>query len=188
MPIPCPDCQTELADKAFSGVHVHPCPNCGGVWFDHGKLEELRSSHAQNLEDLDEGVHGRVEPSTHQHNLSCPDCKGALSPYSYALNAKIEMDVCHDCRGIWVRHEGIAMLAYSIKASRPDLPPAPVNYPSSTMVVQPPAPRPIRPGYGYDTRYEGGYDYDYMDGAYFRQSVAADIATVAVFTALDFLL
>lgn len=189
-------------------MHIHPCANCGGLWFDHGKLQDLRAAQPDNLEQLDEAAHGVVEPSAQIRDLVCPACKGALSPYRYALDAKIELDVCHDCRGIWVPQDEVKLLAAAMKANRPR-PPQPQDTPPTPPSGPPPityhrtaldgvqsqsAPRAVVPPYAYGPDYGlgygpgYGYGYDTMDGLYFRQAVAADIATVAAVTALDFML
>jgi Zn-finger nucleic acid-binding protein len=207
----CPDCSAELAEKNVNGVPIHPCANCGGVWFDHGKLQDLRTAQPDNLQQLDAEEHGTVAPSDQLRERACPACKGVLNPYRYALNANIELDVCHDCRGIWVPCDEVKTLADTLRknpmaaqaaaptpspapgpAAVPPPPaapsgPPPVTYHRAVLdgsLPAAPPPRVVVPAYGYGMN----YGYDYYGGGYFCQSVAADIATVAAFTALDFML
>lgn len=43
----CPECYTELKAVNRQGVEIDFCPQCRGIWLDHGELEKLleRSSH-----------------------------------------------------------------------------------------------------------------------------------------------
>jgi hypothetical protein len=49
----CPKCGVDLGTEAFHGIDVDRCPECHGVWFDHGEFESL-------MKDDDAGVLGRV--------------------------------------------------------------------------------------------------------------------------------
>jgi ribosomal protein L37AE/L43A len=35
----CPRCNGRLGERAFHGVRIDVCENCGGVWLDTGELE-----------------------------------------------------------------------------------------------------------------------------------------------------
>jgi len=37
----CPRCGVHLAKRILEGVSVESCPNCKGLWLDHGELETL---------------------------------------------------------------------------------------------------------------------------------------------------
>jgi hypothetical protein len=37
----CPKCGADLLTEAFHGVQIDRCPECGGVWLDHGELDQL---------------------------------------------------------------------------------------------------------------------------------------------------
>jgi hypothetical protein len=37
----CPKCGADLVTESFHGVQVDRCPECGGVWLDHGELDQL---------------------------------------------------------------------------------------------------------------------------------------------------
>jgi hypothetical protein len=37
----CPKCGADLITDVFHGVQIDRCPECGGVWLDHGELDQL---------------------------------------------------------------------------------------------------------------------------------------------------
>ena len=49
----CPKCGHDLATVEFHGVQIDRCPNCDGVWLDHGELDRLLQHH-------DPGIFSRV--------------------------------------------------------------------------------------------------------------------------------
>ncbi|MFN2637428.1 MAG: zf-TFIIB domain-containing protein [Gemmatimonadaceae bacterium] len=38
----CPRCGSELSEHHTENVKVDECTECGGIWLDHGELEQLR--------------------------------------------------------------------------------------------------------------------------------------------------
>jgi ribosomal protein S27AE len=38
----CPRCGSDLAEHQTENVKVDECTECGGIWLDHGELEQLR--------------------------------------------------------------------------------------------------------------------------------------------------
>ena len=39
--IECPGCTSVMEKTVVEGVTIDICPDCGGMWFDRGELEEL---------------------------------------------------------------------------------------------------------------------------------------------------
>ena len=37
----CPNCQTVMREREKEDVVIDVCPNCKGIWLDHGELEKL---------------------------------------------------------------------------------------------------------------------------------------------------
>ena len=37
----CPKCGMQLMEIKFRGLSVDKCPDCGGMWFDDGELDQL---------------------------------------------------------------------------------------------------------------------------------------------------
>jgi Zn-finger nucleic acid-binding protein len=60
-PIACPRCGDRMRVRKEWDVEVDVCISCGGVWLDHGELEELESK--AKVEVDDEEKQRRKEPS-----------------------------------------------------------------------------------------------------------------------------
>lgn len=50
-PIACPRCGGRMRVRKEWDVEVDVCISCGGVWLDHGELEELESHAEKDLDD-----------------------------------------------------------------------------------------------------------------------------------------
>jgi Zn-finger nucleic acid-binding protein len=50
-PIACPRCGGRMRVRKEWDVEVDVCISCGGVWLDHGELEELESQAVKDLDD-----------------------------------------------------------------------------------------------------------------------------------------
>lgn len=37
----CPKCGADLSTESFHGIQIDRCPECHGVWLDHGELDQL---------------------------------------------------------------------------------------------------------------------------------------------------
>ncbi|NOT07186.1 MAG: zf-TFIIB domain-containing protein [Gemmatimonadales bacterium] len=37
----CPKCGGSLQTENFQEIQIDRCPDCGGVWFDHGEVEQI---------------------------------------------------------------------------------------------------------------------------------------------------
>lgn len=92
------------------------CDGCGGMWFDHGEVRQLRLLSADVLGGLitmkkqlftvDCGSCGRSMtrnaaecPACGEENLiDCPVCTSQLERVQSEV---MTVDVCRDCRGVW---------------------------------------------------------------------------------------
>ncbi|UCC94185.1 MAG: zf-TFIIB domain-containing protein [Thermoplasmata archaeon] len=74
-------------------VMVDACPNCNGIWLDKGELRKIIGD--RKLADyLTKDIGTKTESP-----LVCPRC-GGLMDYQHAED--VEVDVCLDCRGVWL--------------------------------------------------------------------------------------
>ncbi len=99
----CPDCHKTLAARAFHDISLDVCQECGGVWFDGGEMEALRSQSPAALTEIEYAV--APDPQHHPHidtERWCPACPRPLERFSYSTDAVIEVDVCPRCSGVWV--------------------------------------------------------------------------------------
>lgn len=92
-PLTCPRDNAELRPFRVGDVHVDTCHTCTGVWLDAGELGGV--AHDAELEAIALAAQDPARVST----FACPRCAGACHP---AVVEEIELDVCTQCRGIWL--------------------------------------------------------------------------------------
>ncbi len=96
-PIDCPKCQVRMnemdAEVPGKKLMIDACPECHGIWLDRGELRQLIGD--RKLADyLTKDIGTKTESP-----LVCPRC-GGLMDYEHAED--VEVDVCLDCRGVWL--------------------------------------------------------------------------------------
>jgi len=96
-PVDCPKCHLQLGptDVELPGkvVAVEACPRCHGMWLDGGELRKALGD--RKLADhLTRDIGTKTDSP-----LVCPRC-GGLMDHEHA--GDVEVDVCLDCRGVWL--------------------------------------------------------------------------------------
>jgi Zn-finger nucleic acid-binding protein len=126
---PCPTCLGATMEKAtFAGrqpLTVDHCPRCGGVWFEHGEVQQLRG---RSADELWAAIAKRPEPAPARchacHALvsrdaeRCPscgervvlDCPSCDRPLELARYRDLTLDVCRSCKGVWFDHHELAAI------------------------------------------------------------------------------
>ena len=97
----CPKCESkpELVRVTVAEFQVEKCPECGGVWFDAGELEEIFSrEETKALRAL-----GSKGIDTSGKKAPCPVCggEGNMVPVK-SLEHGIRIDTCPVCYGKWL--------------------------------------------------------------------------------------
>jgi Zn-finger nucleic acid-binding protein len=94
----CPGCGDSLTERTYSGVTIDECVTCQGLWLDHEELEAISAMKTVPRRLL--VIH---ETSPHQARPEgtrpCPHCAKILN----VIPIKgVQVDVCPDCRGIFL--------------------------------------------------------------------------------------
>lgn len=84
-------------------LELDRCSDCGGVWFDAGEVERATGK--------------RVSASGGATRRACPRCKRALSEAT--LGARIAVEACGTCRGVFLEARDVDALARSSSAKAP---------------------------------------------------------------------
>jgi Zn-finger nucleic acid-binding protein len=126
---PCPVCLGSHLEKTRVGrggvLVLDHCRRCGGVWFELGEIQQLRSQRARALwrhvsplapdaRTLCHSCHTPIDRNTEScascgtHNtIDCPMCARPLDAQMYQ---NIRLDVCKSCRGVWFDHAELAAI------------------------------------------------------------------------------
>lgn len=120
---PCPVCLGATLQKVGVGpggaLEVDHCPRCGGVWFEYGEVQRLRSlPPAAFWAAVGRPKQAPVPPCHDCHTPfsraepACPacgrepviDCPACDRPMHGEAREGIHLDVCRHCRGVWFDH------------------------------------------------------------------------------------
>lgn len=122
---PCPVCLGTTLEKATiegaQSLVIDHCPRCGGVWFEQGEVQRMRTYAPEDLLEkvaaADDVRHmqchscsaffdralDRCPTCGWNVKLDCPSCGVRMES---ATHAGIRLDACRHCRGVWFdRHE-----------------------------------------------------------------------------------
>ncbi len=93
------------------------CTSCGGMWINKCEVSRLVESVWDNRhEDV------KLPPPGGTHGiLLCPKCATSLEPLCLIDVAKLVVDRCPECEGLWLDIGEISVLADAIKTKRPYL-------------------------------------------------------------------
>ncbi|MCP4148425.1 MAG: zf-TFIIB domain-containing protein [bacterium] len=104
----CPRCDVQMKVDGLenhspgvttTGIEIDVCNSCHGIWFDKGELAQ-----AENVFELT-GYEFRKIPGSKEQNvqMDCPKCnKNKMDKIENKRDKKVIMDVCPDCKGVWL--------------------------------------------------------------------------------------
>jgi len=104
-----------------SGLHIDRCARCGGVWLEHGEVQQMRRASKPALllgkeprqtifQMRCHDCHAPMERAASacpgcgwNNRLDCPACDRQMQTEEHA---GLRLDVCRECKGVWFdRHE-----------------------------------------------------------------------------------
>lgn len=87
---------------AAAGVPIARCPLCRGVFAEYEALAAIESVARRKKRGPSlAGVVGRAyEPPTEA--MSCPSCSGETTRREWSMGTLVFVDVCIECRGVWL--------------------------------------------------------------------------------------
>jgi Zn-finger nucleic acid-binding protein len=98
----CPRCSNELKQADLSDVPVHECPQCHGVWFARGGLEQTADRTAPDLAWIDFGLWNDHELfNVTESALKCPADGQGMAAIQYGETGVV-VDHCVKCGGVWL--------------------------------------------------------------------------------------
>jgi uncharacterized protein len=112
----CPRCEGQkLAEQTVGDgattVAAHGCAVCGGLWLSPQALESVTKTVQAVFIEI------RHIPSRRLQliDLQCPDCSVRMAKIRHERDAKVVIDICPACKGVWldkgeleaIREEGL---------------------------------------------------------------------------------
>ena len=91
--IDCPKCSQAMERWESKGVCLDHCSSCKGLWFDEGELTRHFANTGNEISEGDLKAAGGT-------SLRCPRCKS--NSLLMARLASVEVDICEQCRGIFL--------------------------------------------------------------------------------------
>jgi Zn-finger nucleic acid-binding protein len=109
-PMQCPRCDNSQLQLLIQqgGVELDCCGECDGLWFDGGELQEMLDGAIGALE---------IPEDAERSPLKCPRCGEKLFVFHYP-RSNVEVDMCGQCKGIWL--DGGELTQIALSHSAPD--------------------------------------------------------------------
>lgn len=98
----CPKCHQTMEPRTVGKVVVDHCPQCAGIWFDEGELQQgLAEGGRREFKRLS----GSTEaPTGHDATpADCPRCRARppLTRVPSPTAPEVHVDACLECGGVW---------------------------------------------------------------------------------------
>jgi Zn-finger nucleic acid-binding protein len=119
MPRICPRCGDNLEERTFGDVKLDGCSGCGGIWFDSQELNQLTRDPSVGLMEIERAFNPAVFGGGAAGRMLCPKCAQPLSPFSFSHTPEVGLDICRQCKGVWLDDGEMQKIAERIAASRP---------------------------------------------------------------------
>lgn len=99
----CPICKNQDLEQALvDNVNVDYCPQCMGLWFEDGELNEAKDNRDANLRWLDIDLwKDKAKMKISSSQKLCPQCRLPLYEFGYE-DSNIKVDVCSLKHGVWL--------------------------------------------------------------------------------------
>jgi PAT family beta-lactamase induction signal transducer AmpG len=95
--IRCPKCRADMRQIEIEDVEVDRCTRCGGIWFDAGEMELLRTREAAAAIDTGRASDGKRYNAIAEYR--CPRCGGSMTQHVDPKQRHIWYETCVECGG-----------------------------------------------------------------------------------------
>lgn len=113
----CPDDSQELRKIEYEAkIEVDQCPACLGMWLDSSELESIQetldneyTTELESIPNYFDKAH-KLALARSEDRYECPKCNGEMDKREYGYCSQIMIDVCSDCRGVWLHKDEVKEL------------------------------------------------------------------------------
>lgn len=110
----CPRGDSQLETKTINHTSVQTCPQCGGMFLEHGQLNQVADRTPGDLEystvDLDSGQHADDHGA-----INCPRDNTPMAKVDFNVDSPIILDYCKTCNGFWLDGGELARINAEVK-------------------------------------------------------------------------
>lgn len=97
-----------------AGITLDRCPSCRGAFLEHGELERVeahlrehrRGAKLRGIDYLrrayEHARHPEGAPELERPPRDCPACDQVMFEREWGIGTFVRVDVCLDCRGVWL--------------------------------------------------------------------------------------
>ena len=102
----CPVCRVPTYVVEYEQIELDLCPDCRGIWFDHGELDLLLgTTDASALTDAE----------TDEPSRPCPLCDHKMNKVNIGPGRRVLIDSCPEGCGLWFDNDELADLAGDLR-------------------------------------------------------------------------
>jgi Zn-finger nucleic acid-binding protein len=99
----CPECNRQMNSKQLGDVSIDECPQCRGIWFDPGEIDEVKESLSPDLRWMDfEQWRKNAEFKVAFDPLYCPRCETIPMTTIAEKQSGTSVRTCSNCKGSWL--------------------------------------------------------------------------------------
>ena len=100
----CPQCEIPMTKKSRGDVTIDACPQCRGLWFDSGEIDDLKDQLGPpDLRWADfELWRKKAEFEVAPDALQCPRCPDAALTFMRDRETETAVRFCPRCKGSWM--------------------------------------------------------------------------------------
>lgn len=102
----CPKCKQSMQSRTIGGTTIDECPQCRGIWFDPGKIDEVKNKIDPDLRWMDFRIwRKRADFKVVADPLFCPRCADTALTAVAERQSGTVMRFCALCGGAWLKRE-----------------------------------------------------------------------------------
>lgn len=116
----CPVCTKDLSSTNVAGISLDTCQECGGIWFQEGRLHKILR---KPLESLRQSIQDWRERSVKGEGRWCPQCLHPMVMVSREGpegTREVVTDCCASCGGIWLDRGELEAIVRALAPRRID--------------------------------------------------------------------
>lgn len=120
----CPSCETPMETIEMDRLRFEQCPNCGGIWFEGGELNQAIEQALPDAQWLEFDLWKDVEAmSLHWGDRQCQVCWKTMAQITYA-DTGVVVDYCVEGHGVFLDQGEfeVILAALEEEVSAKDLP------------------------------------------------------------------